>query len=273
MLAFYFCFDKIKFIMNILHLYKRIFLLLFTTAFLFFAVVAFAYCFVLPQYAVSSGGLQYKKSLLESIDTNKIIIVGDSNAEMSISARVLTEETGIRAVNCALPAANGHIFDNNIAFFNTKPGDIVLACYVNYDYDDEKIAWENMWALLENNIDTYPMLKGLDIPHVAYAFPQYIESATLRFIARQSLNDGDYFLGKSHLDEFGDIDHKFDGNRVFTLEEMFYIPKYNNKGIQIMNDYNKALKERGVTLLVASAPIPLHENSGGVTFSQNIGKN
>lgn len=241
--------------MNIFYLYKRILLLGLTAAGLCIAVVSFAYCFILPQYSLYSGSLKYKKSLLDAIDTNKIIIVGDSNAGHSIFARILTEELGIKTVNCALARYYGHVFDGNLAFSNIKSGDIVIASYTDYCYNDEEINWESIWAMVENNFDTYFMLNGLDIPHLIYSFPQYIESAVLRFIAGQGVNGDDY-----HIDEFGDSDHKLDSDKIFT-EDDIYLPKYNDRCINIMNNYNKKLKEKGVTLLVASAPIPCGEFS------------
>lgn len=240
--------------MNMAHLYKKIFLLVSTTAFLFATVVVMVYCFVLPQYALHSGAFRYKKSLSESIDANKILIVGDSNAARGISAKILTERTGIHAVNLALSRPNGHIFNNNFALFSVKPGDIVLSCYTDYDYDADELNYEAMLALLENNFDTYSMLKGLSIPHLAFAFPQYIESAMLRFLLRQSINGDDY-----HLNEFGDSDHELDVAKVLTKEELSYVPTYNARGIAIMNAFNAKLREKGATLLVASAPMPYGE--------------
>lgn len=225
------------------------------TASLCVAVVALTYWLILPQYSLYSGALKYRKALLDDIDTNKIIIVGDSNAGYSISAKLLTEEIGIRAVNCGLASYYGQIFDGNIAFSNLRSGDIVIASYTDYYYDDEKLNWESIWAQVENNFDTYFMLKGLSVPHLIYSFPQYVESAALRFIARQGVNGNDY-----RLDEFGDASHTSEVDRVFT-ENDIYLPKYNDRCVNIMNAYNKKLQEKGVTLLVAAAPIARGEFS------------
>ena len=125
-----------------------------------------------------------KVARLKSINTPKIMLVGNSNLAFGMDSEMLENTINMPVVNLGLHGGLGNAFHENIAKLNINSGDIVIICHSTYS-DDNKISnIELCWITLEYHKDLWKILRPEDYYEMAVAFPKYWVKSLMAFIGR-----------------------------------------------------------------------------------------
>ena len=210
-----------------------------------------------PQY---SGGYQAsfedKLNRLESLDSPKIILVGNSNLAFGMDSKMLSEKMGMPVVNLGLHGDLGNVFHENMAKLNIGQGDLVIVCHSDYDDTGKIINPAMAWITIENHYDHWGVISPRDIPDMAVSMPKYIERALGLYVERKGNLETEDAYCRSAFNEYGDNVYPRP-ERICSIEE-FEDPKepeYSVECVSRLNDLNGYCEAYGATMLVAGFPI------------------
>ena len=231
-------------------------------------ICLFAFAFMFGKFVI---GNQYEKdymasiidkvSRLKSINEPKIILVGHSSLAFGMNSKMLQDADAINmpVVNLGLHGGLGNAFHEEIAKLNINSGDLVIVCHSSFADDD--IISDNLlaWITLEYHKDLWPILRDKDYFKFIAAYPAYwIKSFILWVTPKGNKNSDDSSYSRKPFNEFGDVVFKPEDERS-SIDKIFNsaqkAPPINDKCINRLNEYNKYIKSKGATLLIAGYPI------------------
>lgn len=231
-------------------------LIFFSKAMFLFAVIVL-WCFnaVMPQY---SGGydasLIDKVERLNSINTSKIVLLGNSNLTFGMDSERLEKAFNMPVVNMGLHGSLGNSFHEEMAKLNVCEGDIYIICHSNF-MDGENIPDRVLtWLTVENHYELWRILKLEDIYPMIKAYPTYLKKCLKLFVAGEGNNLPGGCYSRDAFNQYGDIYLERAESR-FLFEEPVNPPKIDDKTIKRINNLNEWLVNRGATLLIAGYPI------------------
>lgn len=216
------------------------------SAVLFFAIP--------PQYTESfQGALIDKVNRLESIDTPKIILVGNSNLAFGMDSELLEEQTGMPVVNLGLHGGLGNEFHERIARLNIQKDDIVVIA--NSDYKDSSIQKDLMWITVENHKELMKIPDAIQWLQLLPALPDYLFNKMSLFLSGRGNQIEDLEYTRSAFNSYGDnVCARNESNYNFKEGEI-KVPQIDAKNIREINALNKFCEDREATLVIAGYPI------------------
>ena len=220
----------------------------------------FGIFFVSNQYQETyNASIIEKIARLKSINDPKIILVGNSNLALGMNSKMLQDAVNMSVVNLGLHDGLGNAFLENMAKFNINSGDLVIVCHSDFA-DDDITGSLLMWITLEYHTDLWPILRVQDYLRFITTYPEYWLKSFILWITLEGnkVSESDTYSRKS-LNEFGDVVIRPENKRenidkIFNLENQ-KVPDINDTCINRLNEYNKYIKSKGATLLIAGYPI------------------
>lgn len=209
-----------------------------------------------PQYrGLYTGAIADKLHRLESLQSPKIILVGDSNLVFGMDSAMLEEAFDMPVVNLGGHGGLGNGFHLNMAKRNIQPGDIVVVSVTGYATTG-LLDSALFWVTAENQTDYLTMVQPEDYLPLMKALPKYVGGTLLRWITGTGNRESDDAYTHSAFNEYGD--NVFP--RPATDGYVYYpasveLPPISGEGIRLINDLCDFCKEKGAVCLLAAAPV------------------
>ena len=237
------------------------------------------------------GGLNEKFDRLNSIEDEKVIIVGGSSVAFGIDSKVMEEYLKKPVVNFGLYAALGTKLMMDLSRSNIGKGDIVilapeldpqtLSLYFSSEHTLEALDDDYSMAQFVRGDNKLSLLGGL-WKHAGKKFD----------LIREGIPDPEGVYNSKSLNEYGDVLPRMtdaDGNILWEREQnvmqLYYDPAtpidltpdiVSDEFIDYVNEYIKFCERRGATVFFSYCPMnsaALTETSDTKTFTDYLEKN
>lgn len=234
-----------KFIIKVILFVSLLFVLL-TVPFLFW---------IAPQYTQNyNASIIDKIERLQTIESPKIILVGNSNLAFGIKSENIEKAMGMPVVNLGLHGGLGNKFHIEMAKYNIDKGDLVVVCHSNYA-DSGKIGDPALaWITIENHWNLYPLIE-YDLKGMALYYPKYISKGLKSYLNKEDKPQTNTCYTRSAFNKYGDINYPRATNSYTFTKTSVGVPAINSICINHLNEFNKYCNELGATLLIAGYPI------------------
>lgn len=205
-----------------------------------------------------------KAARLKSINEPKIILVGHSSLAFGMNSKMLQDAINMPVVNLGLHGALGNAFHENIAKLNINSGDLVILCPSDFADDDQIESTNLAWITIEYHWDLYDILRTKDYIKMITGYPSYWIKSFYLWITSEGNQREEGAYSRRAFNEFGDVairpaiessDEEIYMKSVKKIDGSLKFPSINDTCINRLNEYNKYIKSRGATLLVAGYPI------------------
>lgn len=215
----------------------------------FFSMIA-------PQYQYNyNAALIDKIDRLESIESPKIILVGNSNVAFGFHSETIEKEIGMPVVNLGLHGSMGNAFHEKMATYNIQKGDLVVICHTYYSDESKITDYPLTWITFENNFKTYRLLNPKDYWGMLCAYPNYVKESLLLWAQKSGNEKLMGIYSRLSFNEYGDVARSRTEN-IFKFEPgSITVPEINDNCTDRINEFNKYCNELGANLLVAGFPI------------------
>jgi len=239
-----------KFIKRILFFFT---LYIIITYFLFISYTKY----IAPQYSyLYTSSLIDKYNRLQTLESPKIILVGDSNLAFGINSELIEEEMHIPVVNLGLHGALGNRFHEEIAKTNIQEGDIIVVCHTSYT--DTKISDPRLaWTIIENNLSFFKFVTIDNYYQMITTIYKHMIEGNILFINKGgNIKDTNSVYSREAFNKYGDI-KKFRENYSDKLNKNITYKKaaIDDKATKNMNNFYYLCKEKKATMLIAGYPI------------------
>lgn len=221
-----------------------------------FGASAVFFSFIAPQYKYNyNAALIDKIERLESIDTPKIILVGNSNVAFGFNSEIIEEKLHMPVVNLGLHGSMGNAFHEKIATYNIRKGDIVVLCHTDYS-DEEKIGdYPLAWITVENNFHAYRTLSPKDYWGMLCAYPNYVKEAYRHWKDGTGNPEIKGIYSRLSYNEYGDISVSRTENKITFFPGSILLPEINETCTKRINKLNAYCEKQGAKLVIAGFPI------------------
>lgn len=228
---------------------------------LFAVMLAIFFSFIAPQYNNDyNASLIDKMNRLESIESPKIVLIGNSNLAFGMRSEMLEEAFGMPVVNMGLHGGLGNKFHENMAKKNVNRSDIIIILHTDYREEKTTPAVASlMWITIENNCDLWDLIDLCDIPAMIEVFPKYMKNSIWRFLNKTNTeicDEPQSQYKRSAFNEYGDNVYSAANAQSYTFSANdFPEPKVSQSAINRINKLNEYITKRGATLLIAGTPV------------------
>lgn len=209
-----------------------------------------------PQWTHSyNASFLDKMERLESLQSPKIILVGNSNIAFGIQSDIIEKKVGMPVVNLGLHGGLGNAFHERMPLFNLKKGDVVVIAHLDYHDDDKILDPELALLTLENYFKYWKIFRPKDYPDILGVFPKYAYKCLLRFLTRADKEPASpTCYARSAFNEWGDNVFPRDIEAGESAPSLRH-PKVDAKSLERINKLYDFCKARGSDLVIAGAPI------------------
>ncbi|MCD8131219.1 MAG: hypothetical protein LUE16_08085 [Lachnospiraceae bacterium] len=221
------------------------------------AAVAFFFAVISPQYLYGyQAAVLDKIERLESLDSPKIILVGNSNIAYGICSEDIEEAFGMSVVNLGLHGGLGNEFHENMAKYNIQEGDLVILCHKSYSLEAGTVDWNLVWITIENHFHLWKLVRPEDYLNALEALPKYIKSSFYLWLRGEgNVDDTTTVYSRSAFNEYGDISYpRMELEYTFTYGSVD-VPGVSDEEMERVNQLNAYCNDIGATLLIACYPI------------------
>lgn len=214
-----------------------------------------------PQYSHSyNAAFIDKAERLKSINEPKIILVGNSNLAFGMNSEIVEQKTGYKVVNMGLHGDLGNRIQENMAKLNLNKGDIVVACYTSFGYDELQ-STISAYSTVENHYDLYKIFSARDVVPMVQGFPEYAEKIVRRRISGEGqIENPSVNYSRNAFNIYGDVVTERKHSIEFK-EDMLNIPAIEDSSISRINKFGKYCERHGASFLIAGYPIAYGEFS------------
>lgn len=231
--------------------------------FVLLSILFMFFCYISPQYSQGyNASLIDKVKRLESIDSSKIVLIGNSNLSFGIRSEEIEAAFGMPVVNMGLHGGLGNAFHERMATLNVHEGDIYIICHTDFSDSGymEPAEADLAWITLEDHFNLWRILRKEDIRPMVEAFPNYLKRCiTLWINGEGNKKDATLdFYNRSVLNEYGDISWDDTGLEYQALDwnkTDISVPSISDNVVLRLNELNMYLEERGATMVIAAYPI------------------
>lgn len=213
---------------------------------------------VMPQYEGDyNASLIDKVNRLESLDSPKIVLIGNSNLAFGMNSEELEAAFGLPVVNMGLHGGIGNEFHERMALLNVQKGDIYIVCHSTFadngGIDDATLTW----LAIEDHFDLWRLLRWSDAPTMLKGYPVYLRKCLDLWApgyGNQETAVMDVYV-RSAFNEYGDIEWPDEGLTFDFADYQSYPPPIGDITVARLNALNDTLTAQGATLLIAGYPI------------------
>lgn len=211
------------------------------------------FIFICPQYKEGYGGAVYDKvARLESLQSPKIILCGNSNVAFGFCSNIIEKEMDMPVVNIGYHAGAGNVFNERLALFNIGKGDIVVLSQLTYDDDDGIGDPELTLVTVENHFHLWKVFRLKDYPRLIQAFPRYAYKCFVRWIKHEDKPSTNEW-GRNAFNKYGDMEYMRNSPKEDINLQQFH-PGVGKKCIDRLNKYYDYCQSKGATLVIAAPP-------------------
>ena len=245
---------------------KAILILLVVFALLLPPIFVIGSVFILPPVYDETfvGALDEKFERLNSLEGDKIVVVGGSSVAFGLDSRALEEYTGMPVVNFGLYAALGTKMMLDLSLSGIDDGDIVIvAPEMNKETLSLYFNADTAWRAIESDFSMLKYIGKDNRPSMVGALWGYgVGKIKAHFNGGIDFNDSIY--SSDHFNEYGDFDNyprmdnimpeHYDPNTEVALdpsaftEEFFEFADY-------LNEYVKKCNQRGAKVYFSFSPM------------------
>lgn len=198
-----------------------------------------------------------KSARLRTLDSPKLVLLGNSNLAFGIDSKMLEDELGMPVVNMGLHGGLGSAFNENmIKLGDVREGDIVILAHHTYSDNDDIEDPALALITLEKHTDLWRLIRYKDIPGILRAYPDYFKDCIVSKLTgeRDNIPDDNTCYSRSAFNEYGDVYKRFDDKYEFYPGSIT-VPDVNETCTDRINDLNAYISSKGATLLIAGYPI------------------
>jgi len=204
-----------------------------------------------------------KINRLETIESKKIVLVGNSNLAFGIRSDMIEEAFGIPVVNLGLHGGMGDKFHENMVKGNLRDGDIVVYCSTDYYSDGCNRDNALTWITLEKHIRFWSFLDEQEKGEMLKAYPYYAYCCLTKWATFTGNKPGNDSYSRTAFNVYGDIVYKpladkRDGERLFG-SAVRTAPTLGRAYVERVNAFNEYVTAQGAELFVVANPIGYHK--------------
>lgn len=214
-----------------------------------------------PQYDKTFvGALDDKMERLNSIEEDKIIVVGGSSVAFGLDSQLMEEQTGMPVVNFGLYAALGTKVMLDLSRAGVKEGDVVI---IAPEMDAQTLSMyfssETTLQAADGDLSILSQVRGENILSLIGGSWKYLVNKFSYFI-NGNAPDPEGVYNSDSFDEYGDIIYErpnnvmnlyYDPNKVIELEPGIFEEEF----IDYINDYVSYCKSRGADVFFSFCPM------------------
>lgn len=216
--------------------------------------VVWNHCFLTGYYneSVLYGSFTQKRERAESIESEKVIIIGGSASNLGFDSQYFQELSGKPAANLSVSASVPLKVYMQAAQLCAKPGDTIIMPleYTYYASDFDEIT--------EGYVDMVGVDTELKCTETLWNNMEFFTQSFLRSFTR--INDCALFALKTYMknentiytadsvNEYGDFCMHKDRPATYVSVQALSRFKYNNQTMCQIRDYIEAMREKGVTV-------------------------
>lgn len=207
-----------------------------------------------------TAAINDKLNRLQTLDSPKIIILGDSNLAFGINSGMIEEALGMPVVNMGLHGGISDAYYEELVKPHIKEGDlVVIAPYV---YEDTSVFPDKGLALtmLEKNPLLWEPVSTQSKWDLALAYPYYAYSCLAKWITFSGNEPVNSSYSRDAFNVYGDVTNKpaeygIAPEVLFGSDGVIKIPPYNQSSFDRINglwDYTTSI---GAELVLAAYPV------------------
>lgn len=235
-------------------------------------VIVFAFFTIVDYFAIGSqysntynAALIDKYERIQSVDSPKVILIGNSNLAFGIDSALLEKELGMPVVNMGFLGSIGNEFHEKMIYENVGEGDIVVIAHTSYADDDSIGYIPAVWITMDCNRELYKLLRPKDVIYALPGYPNYLRNAyILKLTGRGNADTGDSY-SRNAFNEYGDIVVRKAESQMntefFFKDNQVQLSGINDICISRLNELNEYVSSYGATMVVAAYPIAYGEYS------------
>lgn len=218
--------------------------------------LTFFFTHISPQYTTNyQASIIDKVERLESLESPKIILVGNSNLVYGINSELIQEKMGMPVVNLGLHGGLGNRFHEEMAKLNIGEGDIVVVCHTDYADSNSLGNPELTWMTIENHQNLWKIIQKDEIGALLTGLPSYVLKASYYWITGLEDHTVINHNQRSMFNEYGDNIYPRD-ERVFEFSQgMIKVPEINDVFCNRINEFYTYCKASNADLVIAAYPI------------------
>lgn len=196
---------------------------------------------------------------IQSIEGNKIILVGNSNVSFGFDSELLERETGFPVANMGIHSGLSNMFQEDMVKPYIDEGDIVLLCHNSfsdgYTISDPSLAW----ITIEKHKDLWQIIRKDNMKEMIQAYPIYAFNCLVRKITGKGVQIENSCYSREAFNEYGDVVYKPEEEKR-PASMIFYkgainVPIITDSTVDRINEFNEYVTSRGATLLVVGYPV------------------
>ncbi len=200
-----------------------------------------------------------KAARLRSLDSPKIVLLGNSNMAFGMDSGRLSQATGMPVVNMALHGGLGSAFNENmIRLGDISQGDIVILAHHTYA-DDDTIEDPSLALItVEKHRDLWKLIRPKDVPGLLCVYPDYLKDCITLWLTSEDDNTpkDTTCYSRSAFNEYGDVARRLDyDERITFFPGAIELPEVNDTCTFRINRLNEYVTSKGGVLLIAAYPI------------------
>lgn len=225
------------------------------------ALTALDICVVKNQYDQSyTAAINDKLSRLQSLDSPKIVILGDSNLAFGLNCGMIEQAFGMPVVNMALHGGISDSYYEELVRPHIREGDlVVIAPYVFEDtvvFPDKGLAL----TMLEKNRPLWEPVSTRSKWDLVQAYPYYAYSCLTKWITFSGNKAVNSSYSRTAFNEYGDVTNKpaeygIAPESLFGSEGVIRIPPSNQSCFDRINGFRDYVVSRGAQLVLAAYPV------------------
>lgn len=210
------------------------------------------------------GALDGKLSRLETLEEEKIVVVGGSSVAFGLDSELLEKYVGMPVVNFGLYAALGTKVMLDLSLPHIKEGDIVV---LSPEIDEEALSLyfgaDTVWRAIDGRFDVLFDLDRDNAPAMLGALFDFAGSKLDASLGRADAQESGIYLSK-YFDEYGDFDYPRENN----VMQMYYetnnrishdVNSYDGGTLaeffEYLNEYAAACEKRGAKVFFSYSPM------------------
>ena len=220
------------------------------------AFLVFFFTKISPQYTANyQASIIDKIARLESLESPKIILVGNSNLVYGINSELIQKEMGMPVVNLGLHGGLGNMFHEDMAKLNIGEGDIVVVCHTEYADGNSLGNPELTWLTIENHQNLWKIIRPDDVGALLTGLPSYVLKASYYWITGEEDHTVINYNQRVMFNEYGDNIYPRE-EQVFEFgPDVVKVPEINDNFITRINEFYAYCNEKGADLVLAGYPI------------------
>ncbi len=161
---------------------------------------------IAPQYSKGyNASIIDKMARLRSLESPKIVLVGDSNLAYGMDSAVLEERFGMPVVNLGLHGGLGNEFHERMVRGEIGEGDVIIISHTSFGDPGGVSEPLLTWITVEDHFDLWPVIPEQGRLRMLKTLPKYaVRCAGLAITGKGNLATNDTYR-RDAFNEYGDV--------------------------------------------------------------------